>query len=291
MTEVLVSSEELPRLGFVRKLRAVSSPLIAGAFVVVVGVLVMGIFGDLLAPHNPGAQDLALPLSHPSSAHWLGTDALGRDVLSRIVSGTRFAMLGPLVIAGGSVLVGNVLGLFAGYRGGLVDAVIMRWVDLMWSLPGLLVIIVVAASLHGGYWTAVLLLLALSAPFDTRMVRAATLEQMARPYVEAAKSLGLSTPRVMFLHVWPNVSPIAAANAFLDFAAALVALSTLAFLGFGIQPGTPDWGLMVAEGQNLLFTNPVGVLAPCAMIVLAAASLNLIGDWLYERLVSRGATR
>jgi peptide/nickel transport system permease protein len=290
MTETVARAQRLPRFALRRKRRA-SPWLVVAAFVVAAIVLAMGLLGHLIEPANPSVQNLAEPLAGPTSAHWFGTDSLGRDVLSRVIAGTRTALLGPLAIAGGAVIIGNLLGLFAGYRGKLADATIMRWVDFMWSLPALLVIIVVAGALNGGYWTAVALLLLLSIPYDARIARAATLEQVQRPYVEAARTLGLSDWRVMFLHVWPNVSSITIPNAFLDFASALVALSTLSFLGLGVSPGTPDWGLMVAEGQDLLFTNPVGVLAPCAMIVLAAMSLNLIGDWLHERLASRGATR
>lgn len=267
------------------------SIVIALSFLVIGGVIVMAIFGSLLAPQNPDAQNLALALAKPTGAHWLGTDSLGRDVFSRLVTGARSAFVGPLVIAIGSMLFGNLLGLLAGYSGGRVDATIMRWVDLMWSIPGLLVIIVIAGALHGGYWLAVGLLLVLSIPFDTRIVRGATLEQTPRPYVEAAKTLGVSSPRIMVLDIWPNVAPIAVANAFLVFAGALVGLSGLSFLGLGAPVGTPDWGLMLAEGQSLLFANPVSVLAPGAMIVLTATSMNLIGDWLYERLASKGATR
>ncbi len=289
MSDVLLL-ETPPPLALKRR-RHLPPLLVVGALFVAVVIVVMGIFGHLIAPKSPGAQDLANPLSGPTSIHPLGTDSLGRDVLSRVIVGTRTALIGPLVIAAGSVVVGNLLGLFAGYRAKLADAVIMRWVDFMWSLPALLVIIVVAGALNGGYWVAVGLLLLLSIPYDARITRAATLEQMERPYVEAARTLGLSDRRVMFLHVWPNVSAITIPNAFLDFAGALVALSTLSFLGLGSAPGTPDWGLMVAEGQQLLFTNPVGVLAPCVMILLAAMSMNLIGDWLHEQLASRGATR
>jgi peptide/nickel transport system permease protein len=195
------------------------------------------------------------------------------------------------VIAAGSMVVGNLLGLLAGYRGGRVDAVIMRWVDLMWAIPGLLVIIVVSGAVGAGYWFAVALLVLLTVPFDTRIVRGATLEQVPRPYVEAAKTVGISDWRIMLLHVWPNVAPVAVANTFLVFAGSLITLSGLSFLGLGVHPGTPDWGLMLAEGRTLLFSNPVATLAPGAMIVVTAASMNLIGDWLYEQLSSRGATR
>jgi peptide/nickel transport system permease protein len=254
-------------------------------------ILFLTVFGPMITPYDPNAQDLALGLSTPSSEHWFGTDELGRDVFSRVIAGTRTAVVGPVVIALGSMLIGNVLGLLAGYRGGPLDSAIMRWADLMFSLPSLLVIVVVAGAFGGGYWLAVALLILLNAPFDARIIRGATLEQAPRPYVEAAKSVGLSERRIMLMHIWPNVSPIAVANTCLAFAASLVALAGLSFLGLGVAPGTPDWGLMVSEGRGLLFTNPVAVLAPAAMIVLTATAINLSGDWVYDRLSARGAIR
>lgn len=265
--------------------------VILACFAVVAGVAVMAVFGSLIAPQNPNAQNLSAVLAPPGGAHWLGTDSLGRDVFSRLIAGSRTAVAGPLVIAAGSMLIGNLLGLWAGYRGGLADSVVMRWVDLMWSVPGLLVIIVVAGATGGGYWLAVGLLLVLTVPFDTRVVRAATLEQVPRPYVEAARVLGVKDWRIMIFHVWPNVSPVAVANAFLNFAGSIGFIAALSFLGLGVAPGTPDWGLMLAEGEQDLFANPVAVLAPAALIVLTATSANLIGDWLHEQLSSRGATR
>jgi peptide/nickel transport system permease protein len=265
--------------------------VILACFAVVAGVAVMAVFGSLIAPQNPNTQNLSAVLAPPGGAHWLGTDSLGRDVFSRLIAGSRTAVAGPLVIAAGSMLIGNLLGLWAGYRGGLADSVVMRWVDLMWSVPGLLVIIVVAGATGGGYWLAVGLLLVLTVPFDTRVVRAATLEQVPRPYVEAARVLGVKDWRIMIFHVWPNVSPVAVANAFLNFAGSIGFIAALSFLGLGVAPGTPDWGLMLAEGEQDLFANPVAVLAPAALIVLTATSANLIGDWLHEQLSSRGATR
>jgi len=275
----------------VRRPRRRPPLLIALSFVVVGVVVALALLGPTLAPYDPNAQDLVTGLASPSGAHWLGTDVLGRDVLSRVMVGASAALLGPLAIAIGSMVIGNVVGLIAGYYGGLTDAAIMRWADLIWALPGLLVIVVVAGALGGGYWLAVGLLLVLTVPFDARVIRGATLEQSTRPYVEAARTLGVSDRRVMFLHIWPNVAPLAVANTCLVFAGTLVTLAGLSFLGVAARPGTPDWGLMVAEGQRLLFANPVGVLAPCVAIILTAASVNLVGDWVYERLSSRGATR
>jgi peptide/nickel transport system permease protein len=279
------------RGGRVAGRRRRGSWLIGACFAVVVLVVVMAALGSLIAPHDPNAQNPLQALARPSAAHWLGTDSLGRDVFSRLIAGARTAFIGPLVIAASSMLLGNLLGLLAGYRGGRVDAVIMRWVDLMWAVPGLLVIIVVAGALGSSYWLAVTLLIVLTVPFDTRVVRGAALEQTPRPYVEAARALGVPDWRIMIFHIWPNVSPVAVANAFLVFAGSLTALAGLSFLGLGVPPGTPDWGLMLAEGLQDLFVNPVAVLAPGVLIVLTAASMVLIGDWLQERLAGRGNAR
>jgi len=260
-------------------------------FLFVGAVVVMAIFGPLLAPQDPQAQHLALVSADPSSAHWLGTDALGRDVFSRVIVGARTAFFGPLVIALGSFTLGNVLGLLAGYHGGRVDALIMRWVDLMWSIPTLLVVIVVAGAIGASYWWAVALLVILTVPFDTRVVRGATLEQVPRPYVEAAKTLGVPGRWIVVRHIWPNISSIAIANTFLVFASSLVALAGLSFLGLGVSPGTPDWGLMLSENETLLFANPIATIVPGVMIALTATAMNLVGDWLDESLAGRGATR
>ena len=285
---VLVLGEERQVAG--RRRRAVS-PIIWLSFFVVAGVLAMAVFGALLAPYSPSAQHLALTDATPSGAHWLGTDALGRDVFSRVIAGARTAFFGPLVIAAASFVLGNLLGLFAGYRGGLADAIIMRWVDFMWALPALVILIVVAGAVGSSYWLAVVVLIVLTVPFDTRVIRGATLEQVPRPYVEAAKTLGVPRWKIMLFHVWPNVSPVAVANTCLVFAGSLVTLAGLEFLGLGLPPGSSDWGLMLSQNEALLFTNPLATIAPGVMIVLAAIAMNLIGDWLYEELTSRGAGR
>jgi peptide/nickel transport system permease protein len=274
-----------------RRRRRRFSIVMSLCFVAMGAVVVTAIVGPAIAPYDPTHQELANVLRDPSGTHWLGTDALGRDVFSRVLAGARTAFIGPLVIAAASLVLGNLLGLLAGYRGGRVDSLIMRWVDLMYALPALLVVIVVVGSIGGGYWLAVGILVLLTVPFDTRVARAATLEQVPRPYVEAAKALGLGDRRIMWFHIWPNISPVVVANGFLVFAHSLVALSALSFLGLGVRPGTADWGVMLAEGRTLLFANPVAALAPGAMIVVTAACMNILGDWLYERLAERGSTR
>jgi peptide/nickel transport system permease protein len=262
---------------------------LAAVFVVV--VVVLAAIGPAIAPHSPDAQNLNIGVSGPSTHYWLGTDDLGRDVFSRLLVGARTAVVGPAVIAFGAMVIGSLLGLISGYLGGIVDAVIMRWVDLMYALPGLLVAIVVVGVLGGGYWRAVFLLLVLSAPYDTRIVRGAALRERELPYVEAARVLGYGRVRIMARHVWPNVLPIEFANAFLTFAFALVSLASLSFLGLGAGPETSDWGRMLAEGRTLLYDNPTAAIAPGVVLVATAATVNILGDRLYEWLSDRGRTR
>jgi peptide/nickel transport system permease protein len=254
-------------------------------------IVVLALFGAAIAPIDPRAQNLNAALVGPTGHYWFGTDSLGRDIFSRTLAGARTALLGPIVIAGGAMLIGNVLGLLAGYRGGLVDTVVMRGVDLMYALPPLLVAIVVGGVVGGGYWVAVAILVVLFSPYDARLIRGATLEQRNLPYVEAARVLGLSSTRIMGRHVWPNLLPLVVANTFLNFAFALVTLAGLSFIGIGVPPGTADWGQMLADSRALIFQNAWAAIGPGAALVLTAVSMNLAGDWLYERLSDRGRSR
>jgi peptide/nickel transport system permease protein len=290
VSELAVAAAELP-VSAARRLRRRYPFLLLFCVVFLGAVVVCALFGSLVAPHDPNEQNLLVGLTKPSGRYWLGTDDLGRDVLSRVIVGTRTAVVGPLVISLGAMLIGNTLGLIAGYRGGRRDYLIMRWVDLMYALPALLIAVVVVGVLGGGYWLAVALLILLTAPYDTRIVRGATLEQRGRPYVEAARTLGLRPRRIMFRHIWPNLLPLVIANTFLNFAFMLVTLSALSYLGLGVGPNTADWGRTLADSRTFLFDNPAAALAPGAMIVVTAAAVNLVGDWLYEWLSDRGRAR
>jgi peptide/nickel transport system permease protein len=254
-------------------------------------VLLVAVFGPLLAPMDPKAPHLNAVFAPPNGTYLLGTDELGRDVLSRTIAGARTAVVGALVITLGGLLVGAPLGLLAGYRGGRFDAAISRWADFMIAIPALLVAIVVVGVLGGGYWMAVALLIVLQSPFDARMVRGTTLEQRGRPYVEAARTLGLSSWTIMRRHIWPNLLSVIVPNAALTFTYALVSLAGLAFLGLGVAPGESDWGLMVAENRSGLYTNPWATLAPALMLMLLATAVSFLGDILYERYEDQGGGR
>jgi peptide/nickel transport system permease protein len=262
------------------------SVVCAIAFLVV--IVACALFGSQIAPHDPDAQNLSSALQTGGNGYPLGTDGFGRDVLSRIIAGVPTALVGPLLIAIGAMLIGSFFGLLAGYRGGRTDAAIMRVVDVVYSIPALLLVIVVAGVIGGGYFMAVALLTVLFAPNDTRLIRAATLEQRPRPYVEAAQALGLSDRRVMLRHIWPNVLPVIVANSFLTFAFALVSIAGLAFVGIGVDPSTPDWGRMLYDSREQIFQNAWTAIAPALAIVLTALSMNLLGDWVFETLSDRG---
>jgi peptide/nickel transport system permease protein len=276
------------RRAFPRMSRGSRAPIavIIAALILAV-VLVLVVLGGTLAPQDPRAQDLMTGLQPPSGEHLLGTDALGRDVLSRIMAGARPATLGAGAIAVIAVIVGTLVGLLAGLKGGRLDKTVVRLIDFGIAFPSTLVALIVAGVTDGGYAVGVLVLAVLFAPYDIRFLRAAVLEQRRRPYVEAARTLGRPDRTIMFRHVLPNIRPMLVTYMLLDFAYALVGLSSLSYLGVGVPPGAADWGRMLAENLAILPTNPVGSLAPAAMLVLTAVSLNLLGDWVQDRYIRK----
>ncbi len=257
--------------------------LVVLAFVFVGAVVVAALVGTHLGVQSPGAIDPLSVATRPNGHHRFGTDELGRDVLARVVAGAQSALVGPLVIALSGFVFSGLIGIGAGYIGGIVDSIVMRIVDFMFALPGLLIAIVIVTIVQGGYWVAVIVLAVLNAQGDIRLVRGATLAQRSLAYVEAERVSGIPAWRIMYKHIGRNILPILLADLAIDFGSALVALAGLAFLGLGAQPGTPDWGLMLTQGQAILFENPYAALAPGLAIVLLAISVNLIGDWIYDR--------
>lgn len=251
-------------------------------------VVLSAILGPLLFPDAMRQDILSALLAPGQDGHLLGTDELGRDVFAMTVAGTASALVGPVCVAVGSMVLGILLGTLAGYERGWLDFFISRWTDLLLALPVLLAAIVVAGVFGGGYWVTVALLIALFSPSDIRIVRAGVLEQSARPYIEAAQMLSLSRWRVMFRHILPNVSTLVITNAMLNVAFAIVAFSSLSFLGVGVPPGTADWGRQLTDNRAIMFDNPAAVMVPAALIIVVACAVNLVGDWLGQRLSQVG---
>lgn len=246
------------------------------------------LFGNLIAPDATAQSILDSLLPPGSPGHLLGTDELGRDVLALTIAGAASALVGPVCVALGSMLLGILLGTASGYLRGPIDFIIGRWTDLLFSLPLLLAAIVVAGVFGAGYWMTVLLLILLFSPSDIRIVRAGVMEQAARPFVEAAQMLSLSKARIMFTQVLPNVSSLIITNSMLNVAFALVAFSSLSFLGVGVAPGTADWGRQLTDGRAIMVDNPAAVLVPALLIIGVASAANLVGDWLGQVLTRTG---
>lgn len=245
--------------------------------------LIAAAFGRLLFPDAMHQDILTGTLPAGSPGHPLGTDELGRDVLAMTVAGAGSALFGPILVALGSMAIGVALGTLAGYERRWIDFVVSRWTDLLLALPVLLAAIVVGGVLGGGYWVTVALLVVLFSPSDIRIVRAGVLEQATRPYIEAATMLSLSRWRIMFRHILPNVANLIVTNVMLNVAFALVAFSSLSFLGVGVDPGTADWGRQLTDNRAIMFDNPAAMIVPAALIILVASAVNIVGDWLGER--------
>lgn len=260
------------------------------ALVILAGVIVMVLFPGI-APLDPDRIDAAAALQGPSAAHWLGTDELGRDVLSRVIAGARTAFLAPLGLATGTVALSLTIGLIAGYAGGWVDTFIGRIVDVLYAVPALLVAIVVVGVTGGGFVMAIVILTIFGLPSSTRLFRAAAMERVRLPYIEAARTVGTSPVRILFTQMLPTLRPLIVATLFLQFTYGLIEVSTLSFLGLGVPPGASDWGRMMFENRASISANAWATIAPAVLLVLLAVSTNVVGDWLYNRYEAKERQR
>ncbi len=256
------------------------------------GVLVLALlvsaalFAPIIAPLDPNKQDLAARLLPPfyaeggSSAHLLGTDQLGRDVLSRIVHGARISLTIPLVSVTLAGIFGTAVGLLAGYRGGKTDAFIMRIVDTLFSFPGLLLALTILAVVGPSFWTlAIVLSLRIWMVF-ARMTRGLVLSAREDEYVEAAELVGASPVRIMIRHIAPNLTAPLLTLAVLESAHVILSEAALSFLGLGIQPPETSWGLDVAIGRQYVFSAPWLIIFPGLAIAVAVLGINLLAGWL-----------
>ena len=287
-TESIAEVLDAPTRARRRLLGRPPSFLLIASFIILGVVIVCAVAGPLIWPHDPTAQDPLVSVQPPGGGHLLGTDQLGRDILSRLIAGTRTAMIGPLCVAVLAVLAGLAFGMIAGFRGGMVDTVIARTTDILYCMPALLIAIVVVGLVSGDYIVTILVLAFLTFPGDVRIFRSVSMVEARLPYIDAARTLGLSPTRTMIRHVLPNIAPTVVSTFLLEFAGALVGFSALAFLGLGVNAGGVDWGTMLADGQEQLFVNPMMSLAPAILLILVAASVTIIGDWIYDRYSLKG---
>lgn len=261
---------------------------LTGATLVVLAVLA-ALTAPIIAPHDPTKQVIRGKFAEPAifgadTDYLLGGDNLGRDILSRILYGSRASLaIGFLVTAIASV-VGSLLGGIAGFRGGLFDTAIMRLVDLQLSIPFIILALIFLAILGPGFWSVfVALAVALWVNY-ARLVRGEALTIREMDYVTAAQTIGVSTARILLRHILPNVLPSILVLATLDMAFVIIFESSLTFLGLGIQPPTPTWGHMLSEGRNYLRESPWLSVFPGMAIILTVIGINLFGDWLRDTL-------
>jgi ABC-type dipeptide/oligopeptide/nickel transport system permease subunit len=252
----------------------------------VLGVLTFAaILAPWIAPYDPDQVDLAAVYASPSSAHWLGTDALGRDILSRMMYGARTALLAPLIVVISSTVVGILLGLLAGWRGGWVDSVLGRIFDVVFAFPSLLIAIMAVALFGKGLVAPVIAMSIAYAPFVARLTRSLVASERSRPYVSAYRVQGFSGGFIATRRVLPNVTPIVGAQSTLNFGYVLAELAALSFLGLGVQAPTADWGAMINEAQaGLLSGHFLPAIVPAAAVVIAVVAVNVIGEELSDRI-------
>jgi peptide/nickel transport system permease protein len=254
----------------------------------ILAVFLLGaVFGPVLAPEDPLAQDLRRRLEPPSREHVLGTDEFGRDVLSRLIHGTRISLLIGLVSVGIGVVVGGTLGLTSGYFGGWVDHVGMRVVDIMLAFPSVLLAVIVVAALGPSLLHAMIAVGIVSVPQYARLVRSQVLTVRSMPFVEAGRALGTPPGRILFRTVLPHCVAPLVVQASLGLATAILDAAGLSFLGLGAQPPAPEWGAMLGFGREYVVHAPWVLAAPGTAILLTVLGFNLIGDGLRDALDPR----
>jgi peptide/nickel transport system permease protein len=253
-------------------------------------VVAAAVLAPLVAPYEPDAVDLAATLAPMSPEHLLGADQSGRDLLSRVLYGARTSLIGPLVLLAIASVLGVALGTLAAWHRGWVDAVVSRVTDVMYAFPGLLFVVLIVAVFGNGMTTAVIALGLAYAPTIAKYTRSVALGECAKPYIDAYRVQGMGGLAICVRYLVPNMARSIVGYLVVLFGEGLMSLATLSFLGFGAQPPSSDWGLMVKEGQPAIVQGAfLPVLVPGAAIALVVVSFNVIGVRLADRMGVRGA--
>lgn len=245
-------------------------------------VLGISLFGAYLCPYDPYVPHYEAALQPPSTAHWLGTDRYGRDMLSRILVGARLSVLSTLALVAIIAAAGTLAGLLCGYRGGRLDDLLMRLSDICLAFPGLIFAMAMAAVLNGGIENAVMALAVVSWPKYARLVRSRTLALKEQNFIFAAQMAGAAPWQIAVRHILPNCLGTVLVTAALDIGTMMMELAALSFLGLGAKPPAAEWGSMMSTERSMLQTYPWVVLGPGAAIFISVAAFNLLGDALHE---------
>jgi peptide/nickel transport system permease protein len=271
-----------------RALRRLSRRKGAVVGLIVIAIfIVLALFAPVIAPYDPIATSWSLVRKPSSALHWFGTDDLGRDVLSRVIYGTRASLMAGAISVSIAFGVGVPIGLLSGYRGGFIDALISRITDAMLACPFLILAIALAAFLGPSLGNAMIAIGISTTPIFVRLTRGQTINVKVEDYVEAARAVGTPPWRIARMHILPNILPALLVQATLSIAAAIIAEAALSFLGLGQQPPLPSWGSMLNAAQRFLTTAPWMAIWPGLGIFLVVLSFNLVGDGLRDALDPR----
>ena len=268
---------------FWRKFKKQPVAMAAGIFVLF--LIVVAILGPVITPFDPENYfDYDMLNEGPSAAHWFGVDALGRDIFSRIVAGTRISLVCGFTSVFAGAVIGTILGLIAGFYEGWADRVIMRIADVLFAFPGILLAIGIVAILGGGMLNVVAAVAIFSIPAFARLVRANVLSLKTQTYVEAAKSLGISDSMLLIRHILPGMISVIIFFFYFSLCTSIITAASLSFLGLGAQPPMPEWGAMLNEARADLLTAPHAAIFPVIAIFLTVLAFNLLGDGLRDAL-------
>ncbi|SEJ89782.1 peptide/nickel transport system permease protein [Variovorax sp. OK605] len=265
-------------------LRAVRSPAMVFGLVILAAMVLAAVFAPWLAPFDPNAQNVQQRLLPPGATHWLGTDQLGRDLLSRVIYGTRPTLLIVSLVALLSAPLGLLLGMCAGYFGGWVDTVLMRVTDIFMAFPRLVLALALVAVLGPGIVNAVIAIAITAWPAYARIARTETRTVRGSDFIQAARVQGLRTSRILFGHLLPICLPSTVVRVTLDMAGIILTAAGLGFLGLGAQPPMSEWGAMISTGRQYIFDQWWVAAVPGVAILLGSLAFNLVGDGLRDVL-------
>ncbi len=264
-------------------LRSTGTAGIISAAVIAIATVV-AVVGSFITPYNPVLPDLSLSWVGPAGGHLLGFDFEGRDVLSRLIAGAQSSMLGPLAVVAGAMVLGTVIAVVAAWRQGIADTVISSGLDILFAFPGILLAVLAAAIFGAGLTAASVALSIAYMPYVARVLRGAALKERGQPYVAALEVQGSSATAICMRHIVPNMLPLIVAQATIMFGWAMVDLAAISFLGLGVQPPAPNWGVMISENQpGILQGYPMPALAAGLCIVGVVIAFNVLGERLFQQ--------
>jgi peptide/nickel transport system permease protein len=279
---VTVQAETARAAGRLGQLRATRTAGLASASVIALAML-MAVLGPAIAPYNATLSNLSLTWVGPVGGHLLGFDGQGRDVLSRLLAGATTSILGPLAVVVLSMAIGTVLAVTAAWRRGQADAVISSGLDILFAFPGILLAVLAAAVFGAGLPAAAIALAIAYMPYVARVLRGAALRERSQPYVAALEVQGLPATSICLRHIVPNIGPLIIAQATILFGYAMVDLAAISFLGLGVQPPSPNWGVMISENQTGIMQGyPLPALSAGLCIVAVVVAVNVLGERLFS---------